>query len=70
MLDIYGNIISVGDTVRTVQPSGGVLPPAAPVVGSVVASVPWDPSSGLAISHSDPPRYILLAGKLNEIVLT
>lgn len=70
MVDRFGNLIEVGDTVKTVQPSGGILPPAPPVIGTVIASLPWDVNSGLAIVYgSNPKRYILLHGKINEIIL-
>ena len=38
MKDILGNIINVGDTVQTRQPSGGILSPASPVNGIVILS--------------------------------
>lgn len=70
MKDKYGNEIKIGDRVKTQQPPGGILPPAAPVVGIVRASVPWDLLSGLVLEYHDPPRYILLEGKINEVILT
>ena len=70
MIDQYGNLIRVGDTVITVQPSGGILPPAPPVKGLVIKSVPWDENSGMAIVYGKPPRFILLEGKINTLDIT
>ena len=52
MLDINGIEIKVGDTVRTTQPSGGILNPAPAQIGTVVLyNVSYAPDPVLAIVY-------------------
>ena len=74
MEDINGKIITVGATVKTQQPSGGILPPAKPSIG-VVIECDWEEyhcNGELMIQFREEGRstdsFILLSGKINEIV--
>jgi len=71
MKDINGKEIKVGQTLKTTQQSGGILPAAKSQIGEVVLFT-YDGSNRLAIKyrkesqHSD--RYIILEGKINEVL--
>jgi hypothetical protein len=74
MKDIHGNIIEPGDTVKTQQHPGGILPPAPPTIGKVIKST--NPNTGkdyLLLEYfkegSSQARFIALEGKINEILL-
>lgn len=79
LLDIHGETIKVGDTVRTRQPEGGILPPAEATTGVVV--IPPEEyrkdglySDTLFLEYTKIYRgkeikcYIDLEGKINEIL--
>lgn len=64
--------IKEGMTVRTQQPSGGVLPPAPPKTGIVEAAVDAFGIPTLQIVYDGDGRgycgCILLHGKINEVL--
>jgi len=70
--DINGKKIEVGDTVKTTQPSGGLLQPADSEVGIVEKTKDAFGNNSLQIRYrkngSNYDRLILLNGKDNEIV--
>jgi hypothetical protein len=70
--DINGKKIEVGDTVKTTQPSGGLLSPADSKVGIVEKTKDAFGQESLQIRHrkqgTNYDRFILLNGKINEIV--
>jgi hypothetical protein len=70
--DINGKKIKVGDTVKTTQPSGGVLSPADSKVGVVEKTKDAFGNDALQIKYRKEgttyDRFILLNGKINEIV--
>lgn len=75
MKDTNGNIIKVGDTVKTVQPSGGILKPAPPVIGEVIITPKefrgtYRGNLFLRYKKSgkDFYSYIDLDGKINTII--
>lgn len=73
MLDIHGIEIKVGMRVKTQQHGGGLLPPAPPVIGIVEQCTDSRVFDALCIRynhHSGFDRFILLEGKINEIVNT
>jgi hypothetical protein len=77
MKDIYGIKLKLGDTVKTEQPSGGLLAPARPQIGEVVY-LPKGLGNDLKKTfHLRYKRvfngatfysYIDLKGKINEII--
>ena len=71
MLDINGKQIKVGDTVKTQQPGGGILPPAAPQIGEVIAGVDAFGEPTLLIRYKTAGRdfwqYIDLKHKINDV---
>lgn len=80
MKDINGKKIEIGDTVKTVQPSGGILSPAPPTTG-IVAKPPLEFTKDglyldtLFIKYNkiykgvEITQYIDLSGKINEILI-
>jgi hypothetical protein len=70
--DINGKKIEVGDTVKTTQPSGGVLSPADSEIGVVEKTKDAFGNDALQIKYrkqgTNYDRFILLNGKINEIV--
>lgn len=70
--DINGKKINVGDTVRTTQPSGGLMNPANPEIGIVEKTKDAFGDDALQIKYrkqgANYDRFILLNGKVNEIV--
>ena len=70
--DINGKKIEVGDTVKTTQPSGGLLSPADSEVGVVEKTKDAFGQDALQIKYrrqgTNYDRFILLNGKINEIV--
>ena len=74
MKDIYGNPIKVGDTVKSRQPPGGILPPAPAVTGKVVELFD-DREPEKPVLFIEYLRYngeisrIRLEGKINEVIL-
>ncbi len=77
MLDINGKEIKVGDTVRTQQPSGGILSPAPAQIGVVVEyHLSWETRFDVALAiryerkwnNKTIDCYILLDGKINEVI--
>lgn len=74
MVDINGVLIEVGQTVKTQQREGGVFAPAPATVGEVVLlDRITELNSRLAIKFYIEgrtfPNYILLDGKINEVLL-
>jgi len=74
MKDINGIGIKIGDTVKSTQPTGGILSPAPAQKGIVVEyEVSWKDKPELAIKYLKPNstfyQYILLEGKINEIII-
>jgi hypothetical protein len=71
MTEINGNQIELGQTVKTTQQSGGLIPPAKSQTGEVVLFT-FDGSNRLAIKYRKETqnfyRHILLEGKINEII--
>ena len=70
ILDVNGETIRVGDTVRTKQLSGGIITPAPSEVGTVIQIDDWH--NQLAIEYRDSRGYlcrILLHGQINEKIL-
>lgn len=69
MLDINGIEIKVGQTVKSQQKPGGIFNPAPPETGIVELG-----NDGLVIKYRRPgqnfDRFILLEGKINEIIKT
>lgn len=76
MEDIKGVEIEIGDVVKTQQPGGGILPPAPAQDGTVVEYEEVrhrQPNRNvLAIKYrregQDFDRFILLEGKINEVI--
>jgi len=73
MKDINNIEIKIGDTVKTTQPSGGVLSPAKPTTGEVINfTVSWQDEPMLAIRYKKYNNqfysHILLYGQINEII--
>jgi hypothetical protein len=70
--DINGKKIEVGDTVKTTQPSGGLLNPADSEIGVVEKTKDAFGQESLQIRYrkqgTNYDRFILLNGKINEIV--
>ena len=68
--DINGKIIKVGDTVKTTQPGGGILPPGEPQTGVVEVTKDAFDITTLQIKYqrNGVDRFILLRGKINEIL--
>jgi len=73
MRDIKGLEIKIGQTVKTRQPSGGILPPAPAQIGEVCYKG-FSNGNFLCIKYrnegQDFDRYITLEGKINEVLLT
>lgn len=74
MKDINGIEIEIGMTVKTTQPSGGILNPAPSETGEVINfTVSWQTKPMLAIKYKRHNnqfyRHILLHGKINEVIL-
>lgn len=67
MLDINGKQIEVGLTVKTTQPSNGILPPAEPTTGTVEECFDAFGNEALLI-RTKADIMILLTGKINEVV--
>jgi hypothetical protein len=72
MRDIKKLEIKIGQTVKTIQPSGGILPPAPPQIGEVVYKA-FNNRNFLCIKYrnewEDFDRYVTLEGKINEVLL-
>jgi len=73
MKDINGIEIKIGDTVKTTQPSGGILNPTPSEIGRVVEyKLSYQEKTVLAIKYQKQNtcfnRYILLEGKINEVL--
>jgi hypothetical protein len=74
LIDINGVEIKLGDTVKTQQPKGGLLPQAEAKTGLVVHwfDLNGDGTAYLVIKFKNVNekynRYILLDGKINEII--
>jgi hypothetical protein len=70
MLDVNGIEIKVGMTVKTQQLSGGIFSPAEPEIGIVQSCFDAFDRSSLQIKFSKNGswRYILLEGKINEVI--
>jgi hypothetical protein len=72
MRDIKGLEIKIGQTVKTQQPSGGILPPATAQIGKVCYK-DFNNGNFLCIKYrnegQDFDRYITLEGKINEVLL-
>jgi hypothetical protein len=70
--DINGKKIEVGDTVKTTQPSGGLLNPADSETGVVEKTKDAFGQDSLQIRYrkqgTNYDRFILLNGKINEII--
>jgi hypothetical protein len=66
--DIFGNGISIGDKVKTTQPSGGILPPAKSVTGIVYMYKDGDIVIRYRESHRNFYQFISLEGQINEII--
>lgn len=68
--DINGKTIKVGDTVKTMQPGGGILPPGKPETGIVEITKNAFGITTLQIKYqrNGVDRFILLGGKINEII--
>jgi hypothetical protein len=72
MKDINGVEIKVGMKVKTQQQSGGILSPAPPQIGIVEDCVDAFNNPSLQIrfrTHYDFDQFILLEGKINEVVV-
>jgi len=67
MKDINNKEIRVGDTVKTQQQSGGILPPAPAQIGIVEVK-----NGAMVIKYKQEGdlfnRFILLEGKINEVL--
>lgn len=68
MKDINGVEIEVGMTVKSLQPSGGILPPAPAQTGEVTLLKDGRMAIRFKEYNYDFYSYILLDGKINEIV--
>lgn len=71
MKDINGKEIKVGDTVKTLQYSGGFLPPAPAKVGVVEDAISFGmPTFQIRYREAfrDFDQFILLQGQINEII--
>ena len=72
MKDINGIEIKIGQKLQTQQPSGGILSPADPKIGIVEFNKKLCKDGELVIryreSYRDFDQFILLNGKINEIV--
>lgn len=72
MKDIKGHIIEVGQTVRTQQQKGGILPLPPPVTGIVEEATDALDRKTLQIRYRKEgqgfDRFILLDGKINSIL--
>ena len=72
MEDVHRDIIKIGDTVKTKQPSGGILSPAKPEIGIVEATKDSFDRDTLQIKYKKEGKlfdsFILLDGKINEII--
>ncbi len=72
MLDINGIEIKVGQTVKTMQHSGGVLPSANPKVGVVEKTTDAFGNKTFMIRFrekgKDFDQFILLTSKINEVI--
>jgi hypothetical protein len=72
MKDINGIKIKIGDTVKTQQPSGGILPPAPAETGEVCWYEKQNETKELAVRFKKENevfyRYILLSGKINIVL--
>lgn len=72
LTDINGKKIKVGDTVKTTQPSGGILSPGSPEIGIVEKTKDAFGNDALQIRYrkngDNFDRFILLNGKINEVV--
>lgn len=72
IIDINGKEIKPGDTVKTQQPSGGVLPPAPPTTG--IAELTTDAFGYETLQIRFKRKFknydslILLYGKINEVI--
>lgn len=73
MKDINGIEIKIGQTVKTQQPSGGFLPPADSETGIVEFDEKLCKEGQLVIryrkSNREFDQFILLNGKINEVIL-
>ena len=73
MKDVSGIEIKIGDTVKTTQPSGGILNPAPPTTGTVCWYDYYNEKI-LAVSYEKKYNgkiitcYITLEGKINEVI--
>ena len=67
MLDVNGKQIEVGMTVKTTQPSNGILPPAESTIGIVEECFDAFGNEALLI-RTKADRMILLTSKINEII--
>jgi len=72
MEDINGITIEVGMKVKTLQPEGGIFPPAPAEIGVVETCVDAFGNDALQIRYRKPNRtfdqFILLTGKINEVL--
>lgn len=72
MFDINGVKIEVGQTVKTIQPSGGILPPSTPETGMVENCIDAFGNSTFQIRYRKSFRnfdqFILLKHKINEVI--
>lgn len=72
MKDVNGKEIKVGDTVKTLQHSGGFLPPAPATIGIVEETETRFLGKTFQIrfraDHRDFDQFILLDGNINEII--
>lgn len=78
IIDINGREIKPGDTVKTQQPSGGILPPANPTTG--IAEITTDAFGYETLQirfkkqyrvkgeTKDYDAFILLNFKINEVI--
>lgn len=75
MLDINGIEIRLGMTVKSIQPSTGVLPSSCPRTGKVINyKLSYENKEVLAIKYHksyngiESDSFVLLEGKINEII--
>lgn len=70
--DINNKDIKIGDTVKTQQHSGGILPPAPPTIG--IVEIKKFNSEKVVIRYRKPhlsfDSFIALEGQINEIIET
>ena len=70
MKDVNGIAITPGMTVKTTHTTGGLLPPAPPIIGTVEDTVDAFGKPALCIRYvvGNQDRYVLIDHRINEVI--